>query len=118
MQGRKFSNELWKFPSNNISINIMKKTQNILLGLLMLTACSSAGTATITVPAPSTPTAIQALPTSAAPGTSILWEELQVTMDQSEITRDFINEFGSTRNPSSGQKFLWVHVQLKNVGGK
>ena len=39
-----------------------------------------------------------------------------MTMDQSEITRDFINEFGSTRNPSSGQKFLWVHVQLKNVG--
>jgi len=37
-------------------------------------------------------------------------------MDRSEITTDFINEFGSVREPSSGQKFLWVHVQLKNVG--
>lgn len=94
----------------------MTKTRNILLGLLMLTACSSAGTATITVPAPSTPTAIQVLPTSSTPGTSILWEGLQVTMDQSEITANFINEFGSAREPSIGQQFLWVHVQLKNVG--
>jgi hypothetical protein len=94
----------------------MKQTPNILFGHFLLTACSSAGTATITIPAPSTPTAIQALPTSSAPGASILWEGLQVTMDQSEITRDFINEFGSVRDPSIGQKFLWVHVQLKNVG--
>lgn len=92
----------------------MKKTRNILLGLLILTACSSAGTATI--PSRPTPTAFHMLPTSSASGTSILWEGLQVTMDQSEITRDFINEFGSVREPSSGLKFLWVHVQLKNVG--
>jgi hypothetical protein len=92
----------------------MKKTWIILLETLMLTACSSAGT--VTIPPRPTPTAIQVLPTSSPLGISILWEELQVTMDQSEITRDFINEFGSLREPSSGQKFLWVHVQLKNVG--
>jgi hypothetical protein len=93
----------------------MKKTWNILLGLLLLTACSSAGT--VTIPPRPTSTAIQMPPTASAMGTSILWEGLQVTMDQSEITTDFINEFGSVREPSIGQKFLWVHVQLENMGG-
>jgi len=37
-------------------------------------------------------------------------------MDQIEITQDFITEFGSTRDPSPGMKFMWVHVQLKNAG--
>jgi hypothetical protein len=37
-------------------------------------------------------------------------------MDQAEISQDFITEFGSTRNPPDGEKFLWVHIQLKNMG--
>jgi hypothetical protein len=37
-------------------------------------------------------------------------------MQQAEITNDFITEFGSERIPSPGQKFLWVHVLLKNSG--
>ncbi len=41
-----------------------------------------------------------------------------MTMEQAEITEDFVTEFGSTRNPSPGDKFLWVHVLLKNVGEK
>jgi hypothetical protein len=94
----------------------MKKTRIILLGLLMLTACSSAESAALATPSLPTPTAIQVLPTSSILGTSILWEGLQVTMDRSEITTEFINEFGSIREPSIGQKFLWVHVQLKNLG--
>jgi hypothetical protein len=39
-----------------------------------------------------------------------------VTLAQTEITRDFITEFGSTRIPSPGTKFMWVHVQLQNMG--
>jgi len=37
-------------------------------------------------------------------------------MDQLEISADYMTDYGSTRIPPAGQKFLWVHVQLKNVG--
>ena len=39
-------------------------------------------------------------------------------MDQAEITDSFITQFGPQRIPSPGQKFLWVHVQVKNMGTK
>jgi hypothetical protein len=45
-----------------------------------------------------------------------MWQSLQVSMDQTEITDSFINEFGSQRVPTAGQKFLWVHVAFENVG--
>lgn len=93
----------------------MKKILNALFGLLILTACSSTPTA-ISSSAESSPTAVTVLPTPSSPGDSINWQELQVTMDQAEITEDFITEFGSTRNPPEGEKFLWVHLELKNVG--
>jgi hypothetical protein len=56
------------------------------------------------------------LPTPSSPGDSVTWRDLQVSMDQAEISDSFINEFGSLREPSDGQKFLWVHVMLKNLG--
>jgi hypothetical protein len=37
-------------------------------------------------------------------------------MDQPEVTDTFINEFGSQRVPPAGQKFLWVHLALENIG--
>jgi hypothetical protein len=37
-------------------------------------------------------------------------------MDQFEITREYITDFGPTRNPPAGKKFLWVHIRLKNIG--
>jgi hypothetical protein len=102
----------------------MKKFPGILLstliGLLMLAACSSSGESvtpvTITIPPQPTATEVTILPTAASPGDSINWRDLQVTMDQIEITEDFITEFGSTRSPSPGMKFMWAHIQLKNVG--
>ena len=101
----------------------MKKAPGILLiGLFILTACSvdespaAPETATaIASPQPTT-TEIKVLPTPSSRGDSIIWQDLQVSMDQTEITESFITEFGSQRVPSSGQKFLWVHVMLKNVG--
>ena len=93
---------------------------NNLIGLLILAACSSTGESvtpvTITVPPQPTATQVKVLPTPSSPGDSILWRDLQVTMDQLEITDDFITEFGSTRIPSPGMKFMWAHIQLKNVG--
>ena len=99
----------------------MKKAQGILLiGLFILTACSSASEssarpqAATASPQP-TATEIKVLPTPSSRGDSIIWRDLQVRMDQTEITESFITEFGSQRVPSSGQKFIWVHVTLKNV---
>lgn len=102
----------------------MKKLPGIplsnLIGLLILAACSSTAesvtSVTITAPPQPTATEIRILPTPASPGDSILWRDLQVTMGQTETTEVFITEFGSTRNPSPGTKFIWVHIQLKNVG--
>jgi hypothetical protein len=100
----------------------IKTTPNVLfIGLFILTACSSASesfaTPASTTPSPQ-PTAIEtkALPTPSSPGDSINWRGLQVSMDQAEITDSFINEFGSQRVPAAGQKFVWVHVTLENVG--
>ncbi|MGZ9166194.1 MAG: hypothetical protein ACXW4U_13550 [Anaerolineales bacterium] len=102
----------------------MKKPRSIplnnLIGLLILAACSSTGESitpvTLTVTSQPTATAVRILPTPASPGDSTIWRDLQVTMHQIEITEDFITEFGSTRIPSPGMKFMWAHIQLKNVG--
>jgi len=100
----------------------MKKSLPILLILLFLVpACSTqsgssstpaTATATQTPLPTSTPTP---LPTPVSPRDSILWDELQVTMDQLEITNEYLTDFGSTRTPPAGKKFLWVHVRLKNT---
>jgi hypothetical protein len=100
----------------------MKNTAAILLSaLFILTACASANqTSTTKLPttAPPQPTAteIKPLPTPASPGDPITWDELQVTMDQLEVTQDYMTDYGSTRIPPAGQKFMWVHVLLKNTG--
>jgi len=100
---------------------LTKKTLTILLiGLLILTACSRTRTATALPPATAsrqpTATAIKILPTPSSKGDSIIWEDLQVTMEQLEVTQDYLTDFGSTRIPPAGKKFFWVHIQLKNLG--
>ena len=93
---------------------------NNLIGLLILTACSSTGEhvspVTVTLPPQPTATEVKVLPTPASPGDSIVWQNLQVTIDQLEISDEFITEFGSTRLPSPGKKFMWAYIQLKNAG--
>ena len=56
------------------------------------------------------------LPTPSSPNDSILWDDLRVTMDQLEITQEYLTDFGSTRSPSAETKLLWVHIRLKNTG--
>src|SRR5512147_1649146 len=101
----------------------LKKASCVLLfGLIVLTACS---TKRESQSIPATPTATSTplptspptpLPTPSSPSDSILWEDLQVTMDGLEITNEYLTDFGSTRTPPAGKKFLWVHVLLKNTG--
>lgn len=91
------------------------------MGLLTLAACFSVDQASSTsLPTTSSPqqtaTEIKVFPTPSAPGNSILWDDLQVTMEQLEITQDYVTDYGSTRSPSPGQKFLWVRIGLKNTG--
>jgi Domain of unknown function (DUF4352) len=100
----------------------MKKIPSILfIGLCVLTACSSVGGSSVT-PATATaspqPTAtdIKVLPTPSLLGDSIIWDDLQVTMNQLEVTQDYVTDYGSTRIPPAGQKFLWVQIRLKNTG--
>ena len=96
---------------------LMKKISFFLLSsLFILAACATATPVAITPSPQPTPTEVRALPTPSSPGNSVLWQGLQVTMDQTEVTDSFITEFDSQRVPSPGLKFLWVHVQLKNTG--
>ena len=100
----------------------MKPITSILfVGLFVLSACTSAGgfsptpVSTPGLPQP-TVTVSRVVPTPSSPGDPVLWRDLQVSMDQPESTDTFINEFGSQRVPSAGQKFLWIHLALENIG--
>lgn len=98
-----------------------QKSVILIIGLVILTACSTKEQVS-TTPLALTPTPqpaatqIKSLPTPSSPGDSIQWDELQVTMDQLEVTQDYVTDFGSNRVPPAGSKFLWVHVRLKNPG--
>ena len=93
----------------------------LFIGLFILAACSmtpeisTVPASATTIPKP-TATALRTLPTPSAPGDAVVWRDLQLRMDKSEVTESFINEFGSQRLPSTGQKFLWVHLALENIG--
>lgn len=102
------------FPSKTVS-------RSLLVGLIFLTACATnsesiPATVAATQPPPPTATATRVLPTPSSSSDSILWDNLQVSMDQLEITDEYVTDFGSTRIPSAGTKFLWVHIWLKNTG--
>jgi hypothetical protein len=100
----------------------MKKLSGIFaIVLIVLTACSSTGEtsaaqATATTSPQPDATGIKVFPTPSALSDSIIWDGLQVTMDKLEITQDYMTDYGSSRIPPTGQKFLWVHVRLENTG--
>jgi hypothetical protein len=91
-----------------------------LLGLFILTACNSTSGPVVLTPVPSAtppPTVVyKSLPTPVSPGQMIVYEDLQVTMSQAEITTGYPTEYGSMREPPAGMKFLWIHILLKNIG--
>lgn len=39
-----------------------------------------------------------------------------MVMSEAEITTSYLTEYGSTREPSAGIKFIWIHILLKNMG--
>lgn len=67
---------------------------------------------------PPTPAANQPLPTLVPTGHEIVYKDFRVTMSQAEVTASYVTEYGSSRKPASGTKFLWVQILLKNVGQK
>jgi hypothetical protein len=100
----------------------MKKLPVLLMtGLFILTACSrrdvfSTTPATATTSPQPTATEVKILPTPSSPGDSIIWENLQVQLDQWEVTEDYLTDYGSRRVPPAGKKFLWAHLVFKNTG--
>lgn len=100
----------------------MKNVTFVLIGLfaiLTLAACTSASgslTRTDSFNNPAGNCRNNSLPTPAPGGETITYEDLQVTMDQTEITESYETEFGSSREPTVGIKFLWIHIVLKNIG--
>jgi hypothetical protein len=99
----------------------MNKTPNILLlGLFILTACSSTSqpVEVVTTTVAPTPyvTEVKVLPTPMSPSQTVVYEHLQMTMIQAEITTSYLTEFDSTREPPAGKTFLWIHIVIKNIG--
>jgi hypothetical protein len=102
----------------------MRKTLMLVLrflfGLLIVTACSSTSepVALAPTPSPSPQPAVEykSLPTPAAPNQMVNYGDLQVVMSQAEISTSYQTEYGSTREPPAGYKFLWIHIGLKNTG--
>ncbi len=91
----------------------------ILFGLLVLTACNSTNGPILPTPSHSAspqPTVEKSLPTPVSPGQMVIYDDLQVVMSQAEITTSYLTEYGSTRKPPAGLKFLWIHITLKNIG--
>lgn len=91
-----------------------------LLGLLICTACNSTSVPVVPTPVPSAtppPTVeYKSLPTPVSSGQMVVYDDLQVTMSQAEVTTGYPTEYGSTREPPAGMKFLWIRVLLKNIG--
>jgi hypothetical protein len=90
-----------------------------LFGLLIFSACNSASRPVPTPVSSATPqTAVEnkVLPTPVSPGQRIVYDNLQVTMSQAEITTGYLTEYSSTREPPAGKRFLWIHIILQNIG--
>ncbi len=102
--------------------NIIKFSLCILFGLQILTACTPISVPATSTMAPSAPpqatVETKTLPTSISPNQMIVYHDLQVTMNLTEITESYITEYGSSREPTAGIKFLWTHLILKNIGQK
>ena len=93
-----------------------------LLGLFVITACDSASATVVPTPIPSaTPQAAlenKTLPTPISAGQTVVYNDLQLTMDQAEITDSYLTEYGSNREPTGDNKFLWTHIILMNISQK
>ena len=102
----------------------MKKMWTLLFsslcGLLICAACGSVSTPTIPAPVPSASPQLtveyKSLPTTVSPGQMVIYDDLQVALSQAEITTSYLTEYGSTREPPAGKKFLWIHINLTNIG--
>lgn len=91
-----------------------------LFGLLVLTACNSTSGPVVPSPAPSASprpsVETKSLPTPVSPDQMVIYDDLQVVMSQVEFTTSYLTEYGSTREPPAGKRFLWIHISLKNIG--
>jgi hypothetical protein len=100
----------------------IKTTPTILvITLFLLPACASAGRSsgtpvTVTTLPHSEAAEVKVLPTPMSPNQTVVYEDLQVEMSQTEITTSYSTDFGSIREPSAGKQFLWIHIVLKNIG--
>ena len=89
----------------------------IFLAGVYFLAIQAARSSTLATPSPRpTATETMVVPTPASPGNFVTWGDLQVVMDQPEFTEVYKTDYGSSRFPPSGGKFLWVHIGLKNTG--
>ncbi len=89
----------------------------ILLAAVWLLASKAVRSSFSATPIPQpTATETMVVPTPSSPGNFVTWNNLQVSMDQPEFTDVYETDYGSSRFPPKGGKFLWVHIGLENTG--
>ncbi len=55
-------------------------------------------------------------PTLMVPGNQAVYDDFQVSMLGYELGSTYTTEYGSLREPPTGQQFVWIHVQVANQG--
>jgi hypothetical protein len=95
----------------------MKKSMFLWLGLWVIGLLAACYPTPAPVQAyPPTPAANRPLPTPMPINQEIAYRDFRVTLQAVEATTSYITEYGSSRNPPLEAKFLWVRIQLKNLG--
>jgi hypothetical protein len=94
----------------------MKKTWGLLFLILFASCVPAQKDLPAPVPSPTVTPFPTPLPTPSAPGDSMIWNSLQVSLLQAEITGSYVTDFGTLRRPTQGRNFLWIHIQVENIG--
>jgi hypothetical protein len=85
--------------------------------LLLLSACTVASAPPTTTPRPSpTPLQRRLLPTPLAPAAAAVWNDLEVSAADFELTAAYPTRFGTTRQATQDMQFLFVRLTLRNLG--
>jgi len=100
--------------------NLRMHILNGLSVLFLAAACTPATAPVAPLPTSSATLPVTAenksLPTPISPAQAIIYNDLQVVMNEAEVTTSYLTEFGSNREPPAGKKIIWINILLKNIG--
>jgi hypothetical protein len=100
------------------------KTITLLFLIFLLSACAPASRPVPTPTATAGPGAVallstpQVLPTPLSAGKTASYNDLSIKIEQAEFNERYKTEYGTFRDASPDQKFLWIQFSLETVDKK